>query len=228
MNDSFETKLDAAGFSLLELLIAMTTAIVLLGLGSVLLASAFKIRDKQNSMSDALADAQRAVNIMSREIADAGFNLSTNGIVAGDSGATSIRIRSNLNKYDASASSASRADVIDPGEDLKYFINVAANTNYLVRYDAFATGKQSTVLANRMDSLRIHYFANQVTYATSGCDISTPTSPEVTPDAARYVVIAACIQLPASGAPGTAGYQPASNVLLVSDVTLRNASLIGY
>ena len=133
MNDSFETRLDAAGFSLLELLIAMTTAIVLLGLGSVLLASAFKIRDKQNSMSDALADAQRAVNIMSREIADAGFNLSTNGIVAGDSGATSIRIRSNLNKYDASASSASRADVIDPGEDLKYFINVAANTNYLVR-----------------------------------------------------------------------------------------------
>lgn len=228
MNDALKTNSNAAGFSLLELLIAMTTAIILLGLGSTLLAGAFKIREKQNSVSDALADTQRAINLMSREIANAGFNLNTNGIVAGDSNATSIRIRSNLNKYDTSASSASRAGVIDPSEDVKYFINVAANTDYLVRYDAFATGRQSTVLANRMDSLRIHYFAQQVTYATSGCDISNPTSAEVTPDLARYIVISACVQLPASGPANSPGYSPAQNVLLVSDVTLRNAGLTNY
>ncbi len=217
------------GFSLLELLIAMTITMVLLGIGSSILVSSFNIRHRENQVSDALADVQRAINVMSREIANAGFNLSTNGVVTGDSNLSSIRIRSNLNKYVSTASEASRNNVIDPGEDIKYFVNAAANTNYLVRYDVNATGTaRKTVLANRLDSLRIHYFAQQVNYSTSDCDIKDPSAAEVAPAAARYIVIAVCVGLPAQGTPNSPGYQPPTSVLLASDVTLRNSGLSSY
>jgi len=222
------TKNNAAGFSLLELLIAMTLTLVMLGIASTVLSAGYRIRSKENSNSDAIADVQRALNIMSREVANAGFNLNTNGIVAGDSDATHLRIRSNLNKYDTTASAASRTGVIDAGEDLKYFVNGATNTDYLVRYDANASGNKNTVLANKLDSLQIHYFASRVTYSTLACDISGPSSAEVSPSLASYVVIAVCVQIPASGTPNTSGYQPATNVLLVSDVTLRNATLTSF
>jgi type II secretory pathway pseudopilin PulG len=214
----------------MELLIAMAITVILLGIGSSVLMSSFNIRHREDQVSDALADAQRALNIMSREIANAGFNLSTNGIVPGDSDLNSIRIRSNLNRYDSTAGEDSQNDVIDPGEDIKYFVNAAENTNYLVRYDVNNPDEvsQKTVLANRLDSIRIHYFAQKVSYSTSGCDIKDPSSVEVAPAAARYIVIAVCVQLDEYGAPNSPGYQPAGNVLLASDVTLRNADLRSY
>jgi type II secretory pathway pseudopilin PulG len=228
MNQKAKSSRGDAGFSLLELLISMSLTIVMLGIAATALTSGFRIREREESVTDAVADAQRALNIMSREIANAGFNLSTNGIVPGDSDATSIRIRSNLNKYDTTASANSRSNVIDAGEDLKYFVNVANNTDYLVRHDEFGTGIKTTVLANRMDSLRLHYFAEKVTYSTADCDMTGASAGEVNPAQARYVVIALCVRIPAAGVPNTAGYQPASNVLLVSDVTLRNSNLINY
>ena len=217
-----------AGFSLIELIIAMTITLVLLGMASIALSTGLRIREREESVTDAVADAQRALNIMSREIANAGFNLSTNGIVDGDSDSSSIRIRSNLNKYDSSASSVSQSDVIDAGEDLKYFVNVANNTNYLVRHDANASDNKTTVLANRLDQLRIHYFNQKVTYSTDECDVTGASSSEVTPGSASYVVIAVCVLMPAVGSPNSAGYQPASRVLLVSDVVLRNSLLSTY
>ena len=217
-----------AGFSLLELLIAMSLTIVMLGIAATALSTGFRIREREESVTDAVADAQRALNIMSREIGNAGFNLSTNGIVAGDSNSTSLRIRSNLNKYDTTVDETNRNNVMDPGEDLKYFINVANNTDYLVRHDEFSTGRKTTVLANRMDSLRVHYFDQKVTYGTADCDITSPSAGEVAPASAKYVVIALCVRIPSAGVPNTAGYQPASNVLLVSDVTLRNSNLLHY
>ena len=219
----------SGGFSLLELLIAMALTISMLGIAATVLSSGYRIRAREKSVTDAVADAQRALNIMSREIANAGFNLSTNGIVPGDSNGVSIRIRSNLNKYDSSATEESRTGVIDEGEDLKFFINRAFKTNYLVRHDEYSTKeRKTTVLANRMDSLFVHYFGSKVTYTTDGCDIKDPSGVAVAPELASYVVIALCVQLPEQGNKGTAGYQPASNVLLVSDVTLRNSNLIHY
>lgn len=217
----------SAGFSIVELMIAITLTLVVLTIGSTLLSTGFRIRTRQNSASDAIADTQRALNIMSREIANAGFRLNTNGLVPGDSDSTHIRIRSNLNALDTSASQTSRENVVDAGEDVKYLVNDASNTNYLVRFDAYATNT-TTVLANRLDSLRIHYFAQKVTYSTSGCDISSASSSEVSPSAASYIVLAVCVTLPAVGTPNTDGYVPASNVLLVSDVSLRNSSLTTY
>jgi len=227
-----------AGFSLLELLIAMSLTIFMLGIAATALTSGFRIREREESVTDAVADAQRGMNIMSREIANAGFNLKTNGIVTEDSDSASIRVRSNLNRWDTTASDASRDDVIDAGEDIKFFVNSANNTDYLVRHDAYAAGIKTTVLANRIDQLRLHYFSQKVTYSTptsnvglsapNDCDISAPSAAEVSPSVATYVVISLCVRIPAAGVAGTDGYQPASNVLLVTDVTLRNSNLLNY
>jgi Tfp pilus assembly protein PilW len=216
-----------AGFSLVELIIAMAVTIAVLAIASSVLMSSFRIRSRENSRSDAVADVQRALNIMSREIANAGYRLNTNGIVPGDSDSTHIRIRSNLNAFDTSANSNSQNNVMDAGEDIKYLVNAASNTDYLVRYDAYATNK-TTVLANRLDSLKIHYFNQKVTYTTSDCDITGASATEVSPGSATYIVLAVCVRLSASGSPGSTGYIPASNVVLVSDVTLRNSNLSTY
>jgi type II secretory pathway pseudopilin PulG len=229
MNQQLKPNRAMAGFSLFELLIAMTVTLAILAIASTVLSSGVKIRSREQSVSDAAADVQRAINIMSREIANAGFRLNTNGVVPADSDVSQIRIRSNLNKYDMTVSQESRDGVIDAGEDVKYLVNPAEQTNYLVRYDVNGPAdRNKTVLANRLDSLRIHYFSGRVTYATNGCDISAPSSAEVSPNLAGYIVIAVCVQMLPVGSPGTAGYQPARNVLLVSDVTLRNASMSDY
>jgi Tfp pilus assembly protein PilW len=99
-----------AGFSLLELLIAMGITLTVVGLASTLLASSFNIRSREDRKSDAIADVQRALNIMTREISNSGFkvpaglpSVSPNGIVTGDSNNESLRIVSNLNGMPESA-----------------------------------------------------------------------------------------------------------------------------
>jgi len=213
------------GFSLVELLLAMTIALTLLGLTSGLLASSFNVRARENQKTDALADTQRALNIMTREIANTGFGLANNGIVAADSNETAIRVRANLNAFDSQTSSNS---ISDRNEDVKYSLYTAGADSYIVRLD-IGTQNQTTVLANRVDSLKIRYYPARVNYTLSGnCDI-TSTSPEVTQKSdTKYIVMSVCVELTARGAPGSPGYQPASRVQLVSDVYLRNADVGNY
>jgi Tfp pilus assembly protein PilW len=214
------------GFSLIELLIGMAITLTVLGLAGSLLAGTFNVRARENQKTDALADAQRAVNIMTREIANTGFGLANNGIVEADSNASAIRIRSNLNAFDGQTTSNS---ISDRNEDVKYSLYTAGSDSYIVRLD-IGTQNQTTVLANRVDSLNIRYFPSRVSYTASStdCDIST-TSPEVTLKSdTKYIVMSVCVELPARGAPGSAGYQPVSRVQLVSDVYLRNADVANY
>src|SRR5216110_1705893 len=96
MNKSHTNSHSESGFSLMELVVSLGIMVLLMTAASVLLASSFAIRSRENQRSAAIADAQRALNMMSREIANAGYGLSTNGIVAGDSGLTQIRVRSDL------------------------------------------------------------------------------------------------------------------------------------
>ncbi len=219
------------GFSLLELLIAMVITMAMMTAASTLLAQALRVRSRENQKSDALADTQRALNIMSREIANTGFNMTNNGIVEADSGTSTIRIRSNLNRFDFSTGvlESSRLNVTDTGEDITYFLNEADNTKYLARHDRFGNG--STVLANRIDSMNIHYFSEKVNYTTppGGADIvlDDDVTP-VAPSEAKYIVIAVSVTLDAVGTEGSPGYQPPYSVLLCSDITLRNVSLWGY
>lgn len=227
---SLNHKNTSGGFSLLELLIAMVITMALMTAASTLLANALRVRSRENQKSDALADTQRALNIMSREIANAGFNMTGNGIVAVDSGLNELRVRSNLNRYDYDplVSDDSRNNVVDSGEDITYFLNSADNTMYLARHDKFGTG--STVLANRIDGMKIHYFDQKVTYTapSGGSDITNVSAAEVSPASAKYIVIAISVTLDAVGEPGSPGYQPPYSVLLCSDVTLRNTDLWIY
>ena len=227
---SLNNKNTSGGFSLLELLIAMVITMALMTAASSLLANALRIRSRENQKSDALADTQRALNIMSREIANAGFNMTGNGIVAADSSLNEIRVRANLNRYDYDplVTNDSRDNVQDANEDITYFINTADNTMYLARHDEFGTG--STVLANRIDGMNIHYFGQKVTYVAppGGSDITGASAAEVNPANAKYIVIAVSVTLDAIGTPGQPGYQPPYSVLLCSDVTLRNSDLWSY
>lgn len=242
MSMQHTNKKNQAGFSLIELMIALTLTLVVMSISVTLLARTLNIRTRENEHVDELGDVQRALNIMSREIANSGFNLTTNGIVAADSDSQAIRIRANLNKFnfDPSVSAASRANVQDAGEDVTYFVNLADNTNYLARWDRFESSGppdlRGTVLANRVDSVRFYYFDRKVTYTQdpSNCQITNPLNDAgaaqtaVTPDNAKFVVIVVCIGTPQVGTPGSPGYQPAFQSLLISDVALRNSRLNKY
>src|SRR4029079_15001090 len=118
----------SGGFSLLELLIAMVITMAWMTAASTLLANALRVRSRENQKSDALADVQRALNIMSREIANSGFNLSNNGLVVADSTRTKLRIRANLNRFmvdDPTLTDTQRTTAQDPLEDITYFLNEA-------------------------------------------------------------------------------------------------------
>ncbi len=135
-----------AGFSILELLIAMTITLAMMAAASTLLATSLHTRTRENLRSDALASAQRALNIMSREIGNAGYGLTDNGIVLADSTADSIRIRANLNNY---------ASLAQTDEDVR-FIFQSANSA-IVRFDNFAVANASTVLASNITGLTLTY-----------------------------------------------------------------------
>ena len=229
-----------AGFSIIELLLAMTITITVMGLASSILAGAFKIRSREDRKSDAVADVQRALNIMTREISNSGVKIpeglaavSTNGVVGGDSTNDSIRIVSNLNGMPDSANGFFEdADLDDTDEDVKFLMYVDAAQRYIVRYEKNGSN-QTTVLANRIDSLVFRYYDEKVTYDTTVvngvCDITNVTNAagtaesEVTPGLAKFIVIAVGVTLPAVGTAGSAGYQPPSQMQLTSDVVLRNA-----
>jgi Tfp pilus assembly protein PilW len=229
-----------AGFSMVELIIGMTITLTVMGLASSILAGAFKIRSREDRKSDGIADVQRALNIMTREISNSGVKIpsglsavSTNGVVGGDSTNDSIRIVSNLNGMPDSANGfLEDADLDDTDEDVKFLMYVDASQRYIVRYEKNGSN-QTTVLANRVDSLVFRYYDKKVTYDTTVvngvCDITNVTNAagtsesEVTPASAKFIVIAVGVTLPAVGTFGSAGYQPPSQMQLTSDVVLRNA-----
>lgn len=220
-----------AGFSLAELMIAMTVTLVMAGLASVLMASSFSIRSRENQKTEALADSQRGLNLMTREIGNSGFGLTDNGIIGTDSGLTSIRVRANLN---AAAGEVTSNTTTDRDEDIKYLLYTDSNNSYIVRIDVNSSA-QEMVLANRVDSLKIRYYADKVTYASGNCDIANvrdsfgnPVGEVAQKSGAKYIVISICVTLPAVSTPGSPGYQPPSQVQLVSDVALRNSDLFNF
>jgi hypothetical protein len=215
-------------------------------LASSILAGAFNVRSREDRKSDAIADVQRALNIMTREISNSGLKLpgglgavSTNGVVANDSDSQSIRIVSNLNGMPEAANGfVEDADLDDADEDIKFlmYVDATLGQRYIVRYEKNATN-QTTVLANRVDSLIFRYYDEKVTYDTivntvdgnKVCDITNVKNAagteetEVSPGDAKFVVIAVGVTLPAVGVRGAEGYQPPSEVQLTSNVVLRNS-----
>jgi hypothetical protein len=221
----------------------MGITVTIMTLSCSLLAAGFNMRSREDRKSDAIADVQRALNIMTREISNSGLKLpsglsaiASNGIVTNDTDTDELRIVSNLNGMPDTANAfVEDTDVTDADEDLKFLMYVDADLGqrYIVRYEKNATN-QTTVLANRIDSLVFRYYDEKVTYQTTvasdgTCDItnvrnaSGSSESEVSPSAAKFIVIAVGVTLPAVGSPGSSGYQPQSQVQLTSDVVLRNS-----
>jgi prepilin-type N-terminal cleavage/methylation domain-containing protein len=213
-----------SGFSLLELVIGMSITLVIVTIASALLASSFKVRGRENQKSAGIADAQRALDLMSHEIANAGYGLSTNGVVAGDSGISQIRVRSDLNLSGATSEDA---------EDIKYVLVNDANGSFIVRLN-LQPSQTTSLIANRIDDLAIYYYDERVTFTIGDGLISSARNSagalenQVTADQAKYIVLLVKVTLPAVGTTGSPGYQPLSKVQLTSTVTLRNSNLTTY
>jgi len=187
-------------FSLLELMIALTVTLILMAAATTLLATSLRTRTRENKRSEALADAERALSMMSREIGNSGYGLETNGIAVNDSGPSSIRVRANLNNDLFLAATDAEAD-----EDVRYVLQ--SNNRTIVRYSPRPSPDgRTTVIAYDVTFMQLSYYdANAVLITDSAYN------------RAERVRIEIRVELPAT--MGT----PASVVGLASDVALRNA-----
>lgn len=199
----------ADGFSLIELTIAMAIVLVMMAGASRLLMTSLGARTRESQKSDALADAQRALNIMSRKIGNSGFGMNYNGLVAtdchpataADANTAQIRVRANVNNADAAIAQAD--------EDVT-FVYQGAPTRAIVRYDAVTNTR--TVLAGEIDAM-------QITYINAAGGTSTLATPTAVKEAERIRIT---IQVKLEATVG----QPASQVLLTSEIALRNAPAV--
>lgn len=205
-----------AGFSLIELLVALGVTLVIMVIASRLLAMSMYVRQREHQRSEAVADVQRALHTLSREISNAGLGMSNNGLVADDSSDITLRVRSNLNAFCGPAA-ACDTDTSDPGEDIVYaLINNTTggggdNQRLITRQDVNSSNAISA-LANRIDSLDFTYVRPDGTTTTDA-------------SLAQKVKVTVTVTLPAVGSQGQAGYQPPSQMQLASEALLRNRLL---
>ena len=190
------------GFSLIELIIALTMTLMLMGLASGLLSRTFSLRARESNRTDALSLTQASLNVMSREIADSGFGLTDNGIVLADSDQKKLHFRSNIFNNDAATDA--------PGEDVAYYFDSV--TQGIYRYDRFKNPQLSTVVSEKSD-LNFQYFDY-----TNGS--ATPSVNAVPSANTGRIRITLTVKLNAVQG------MPEQSVTCTTDVTLRNSNFI--
>lgn len=190
-----------SGFSLIELIVAMTVTLILLGVIMTAFSAAMRSREREMGRTDAIAAAQAALNVMSREIANSGFGLNSNGIVLADSNATKLHIRSNIDNSNATTS--------DMDEDITYYYDTSSQS--VVRYNLNPTGVTSALI-NQVSEVNFQYFD----YVDSN---STPTQSSTPSLNTGRIKITLTVYL-----PNVTGQPTNQTVTLVSHVTLRNST----
>ncbi len=136
---------DEKGFSLVELLISMLLSMMILGVGILTYSGGMKSREEENGRTDALTSAQAALNVISREIANSGFGLTSNGIVVADSNIDTIRVRANISADDLATD--------DESEDITYFYEPESQS--ILRHDP-QIGTSAVV--NRVSRVEFQYY----------------------------------------------------------------------
>ncbi len=210
-----------AGFSLLELMIAMTVMLMLLAVVSQLLSGTMSVRARESRKTDALTSAQAALNILSREISNAGYGIGTcavadcsvmtgnNGIILADSNANRLHFRANLSNTGPRTvpSGSTVMDTNLPNEDVTYFFDAA--TDSIVRFDPHGS-PQTSVVVNKISNVTFSYY----NYSGSSSTPTVTTTPTANTGRVRITVT---VQLdPVVGQPDNA------TVTFTSEVTLRN------
>ena len=210
-----------AGFSLIELMIAMVVVLLMLGVVSELLSRSLSIRARESRKTDALTSAHAALNIMSREIANSGFGIydgeltqtAVNGIILdGDSDAFRIHIRANLTNFGDGPINPTCPVMCtnEPGEDVTYFFD--DETDSIVRFDP--NGNPTTsVIVNRISNVTFSYFD----YAADGTVTPEPGNATPTIDTGRIRLTVDVTLDPVVG-------QPDESVRFTSEINLRNSS----
>ena len=171
-----------AGFSLMELLISMTIMLILLGIVASLLSRASVVRQRESARTDALTASQAALNVLSRELANSGFGISSssdpntpnNGIILADSTSNQVHFRANIDNTGPTPipSGATVLATNVAGEDITYFYDSA--TKSIVRYDPNGSPRTSVVV-NKIANVTFSYFDyTGSTSSTTGS--ATPTA----------------------------------------------------
>jgi len=210
-------KRSQSGFSLLELMIAMTIMLIMMSVATSLFSRSLSTQLRESRTTDALTSAYAALNVMSREIGNSGYGLldpatglATNGIVLPDSDAHKIHVRSNFNNITAYTDPNAPGQTNAPGEDVTYYFE--ATTKSIVRYDPHSSPTTSVVV-NKISNVTFNYYD----YVTSG---SSGTGPNTTPTGATgRIVITVSVDLdPIYGQPNP------SSITFSSEVNMRNSN----
>jgi type II secretory pathway pseudopilin PulG len=203
MRKNFEKNESESGFSLVELLVVVTFLLIVLSLVANVFMSSLSLRDRETRKTDAMTSVQAALNVMSREIANAGYGLDGNGLITGNSNDSKIHFRANIENDDL------RTD--DPGEEIIYYYD--AEIDSVVRFDRFADPNTSVVI-NRVSNVTFTYY----NYA-GGSSVPTPSN---TPTGnTGKVKITLIVQL-----DETPGQPTAQNVSMTTEVALRNSAYL--
>ncbi len=201
----------ASGYSIVELIIAMTIMLIILGLASSLFSRSLATRQRESSRTDALTSAQAALNVISRELANTGYGLAGNGIVLGaDSDDEKLHFLSNIENGNETFT--------DPGENITYYFDPA--TQSILRHDAYGTvpvapatvgTPLSSTIVNRISDLGFQYFDYEGN--------NPPTGPNLIPTVnTSRIRVTVTVSL-----ENVQGQVNPQSVVLVSDVTLRNS-----
>jgi prepilin-type N-terminal cleavage/methylation domain-containing protein len=188
------------GFSIIELMMAMTVTLVILSVTMSLFSGAFSTRKRESRKTDALTSARAALNIISREIANSGYGLSSNGIITGDSNDKRIHFRSNLDN--------SNGLTEDEGEDVTYFFD--GTTQSIVRH-APNDQIETSVIVNRISDVTFVYW-DYTGNSSTATQRTTPTN-----DTGRVTITVTVRMEDVEGQPS------GQTVTYSSDVTIRNS-----
>lgn len=186
------------GFSLIELIVSMALTLVILGVAVATFSSALGTRERESSKTDAITSAEAAINIMSREIGNSGYGLTTNGVVLADSTDKRLHFRTNTSNNDFATTG--------PDEDVTFYYDLASQS--VVRYDA-NTGITSGII-NRVSDVDFVYrnYAPDGTSSLGAAALNT----------GRITIILQVILFNVRGQPTN------QRVQVTSDITLRNST----
>ena len=209
------------GFSLVEMLISLTIALIIIGLTFGLLAGSLNKKARSDDETDSLSDGNQAISWMSQEIMNSGFGLKSNGLVAADSVEDKIRVRANLNAFLKQTTSGT---VSDPDEDIQYYLLANPGSgSALVRADV---GKNtSSVIATDIVDVDADGDGDGDGLTFDYLDVGG--NPVLPTNAAR-IRVSVRILLPQIGVPGSEGFHPATTKVISSTVVLRNMRRMGY